>query len=218
MQRQLFNTTKLEIHRSRTSTSVPYRALLADPPWLERGGGKSKRGADRHYPLMSTDDIIATLADVLDLFDDPKFDESCCHLWLWVTNNFLVDGLRVMDRLGFRYVSNAVWIKVSEMPVYGPREAGLDAAGVARSGLQIGLGQYMRHAHELLLFGTRGKAAVPEPKHRMPSVIIAPRRQHSAKPDEQYELIERVSPAPRLEIFARRAWPGWDRWGNQANG
>lgn len=219
MQAKLFrNQTVLEFHRSRESDGPPYKTILADPPWLERGGGKSKRGADRHYELMKTDDIIDLMDSTLRPLDGSKWaiDPTGCHLWMWVTNNFLTDGLRVMDRIGFRYVTNSVWVKMKPIHVYGPKEADLNAVHVAQSALQIGLGQYMRHSHEILLFGTSGKAMVPEPKHRPPSAIIAPRRIHSAKPDEQYELIERVSPGPRLEMFARRAWPSWDRWGKEA--
>ena len=75
-----------------------YRCIVADPPWNERGGGKIKRGADRHYPLMKTPDIACML-----LAPAWRPAESC-HLWLWVTDNFLPDGLLVMDALGFRYV------------------------------------------------------------------------------------------------------------------
>jgi hypothetical protein len=84
-----------------------------------------------------------------------------------------------------------------------------------RGNLQIGLGQYMRHAHEWLLLGTRGRAMIPEPANRMPSVIFAERTKHSKKPQEAYGLIERASPGPRLEMFAREPRDGWDVWGNE---
>ena len=100
------------------------RTIVADPPWLERGGGQCKRGADRHYPLMPTDAIIKLMREVLFMRVEPH-----AHLYLWVTNNFLPDGLLVGKALGFRYVTNLCWVK--------------DRAG---------LGQYWRGQHELLLF------------------------------------------------------------------
>lgn len=170
-----------------------FRRVLMDPPWLERGGGKSKRGADRHYPLMHTPDIVTTITDC------PLWRgvDASAHLWCWVTDNFLRDGLGVMEALGFRYVRTMCWVKLQQNEV------------------QIGLGQYLRGAHELCLFGVRGDAMVPPPENRPPSVVLAPRGRHSAKPAETYEVIERVSPGPGLEIFARTERPGWTAWGNE---
>ena len=117
---------------------------------------------------------------------------SGCHLWLWVTRTHLPTGLWVMEQLGFRYVSNAVWMKKD-----------------------IGIGQYMRTQHEVLLLGSAGKAMVPPPERRPSSVIVAPQEAHSRKPEESYKLIETVSPGPRLEMFARRRRRGWDCWGDE---
>lgn len=104
---------------------MKYHTIYADPPWMERGGGKIKRGADRHYPLMSTKDIMA--------LDVPSSAADDCHLYLWVTNNFLPDGLKVMEAWGFRYVTMITWLK--------------DRAG---------LGQYFRGITESCLFGIKG--------------------------------------------------------------
>lgn len=164
-----------------------YRAIMMDPPWTEVGGGRIKRGADRHYPLVKTKDMPA-LIQAGDLWR-PAED---CHLWMWVTNNYLKDGLWLMEELGFRYVTNAVWVKQRK-----------------------GLGQYMRGQHELLLFGVKGRSMVPGTDCRPPTVIQADRTQHSKKPDEFYELVETVSKGPYLEVFARRGRPGWHSWGNQ---
>ncbi|MBL8909858.1 MAG: DNA methyltransferase [Archangium sp.] len=164
-----------------------------DPPWWEAGGGQVKRGADRHYPLMKTAAICAL--PVRELF----LDDS--HLWLWVTNNFLEDGLEVMRAWGFRYVSNVAWGKVNENGV-----------------VQQGLGQYIRGAHELLLFGVRGQPPyklVDGKRQQTPSLILAPRTEHSVKPDVFYEAAARVSHGPFIEGFARRPRPGWDVWGNE---
>ncbi len=186
-----------------------YRCITLDPPWLERGGGKSKRGADRHYSLMTVDKIVeaVTMAEpVSRLAPD-------CHCWCWVTDNFLEGGLRVMKALGFRYVRTLVWVKVKP-EVYPCIVKGEDCEGA----LTIGLGQYLRGAHELALFGVRGDAMVPPPASRCPSVVFAPKGRHSAKPDTAIKVFESVSPGPRLEMFARTARSGWDAWGNEVPG
>lgn len=178
----------------------PYRCLAADPPWMERGGGKSCRGAQRHYPLMPTPDIIElmrTSSAVARL-------APSAHTWVWVTDNFLRDGFAVLDALGFRYVRTLQWVKLRDG----------DAAPHVR--LQVGLGQYLRGAHEMALLGVRGDAMVPPPSRRRPSVVFAPRARHSAKPQAAFDVFEAVSPGPRVEMFARCARPGWDAWGNEA--
>ncbi len=169
-------------------TQPCYRTILADPPWNERGGGKVKRGADRHYPLLRTAEIIEVMQAQLaarDIAPD-------AHLYLWVTNNFLIKGIAVMGELGFRYVTNRVWAKD-----------------------RFGLGYYFRGQHELLLFGVRGRGPLARTDRKnLPSVIKAPRTKHSAKPIEAYQLIEARSHGPYLEMFARQPRLGWDSWGN----
>ena len=166
-----------------------YRCILADPPWLERGSGKVKRGADRHYPLLNTPDIIRVMLTA------PQWRPCTegCHLWLWVTNNFLPDGLHVMKALGFRYVTNAAWAKD-----------------------RIGLGQYLRGQHEILLFGVRGRL---RSSSRSTSSLLGgrqlPRGAHSAKPEAGHVAAEQVSPGPRVEFFARQRRDGWDAFGNE---
>ncbi len=162
-----------------------YQTIVADPPWLERGGGKIKRGADKHYPLMKTPQIIETMlnANCWHPADD-------CHLYLWTTNNFLKDGLQVMEALGFRYVTMLTWVKD-----------------------RMGLGYYFRGQTEPLLFGVKGKLK-PQVRNE-PTVILAPRRKHSQKPDEAYRKIRAVSPGPRLDMFSRGYREGWDVWGNE---
>jgi len=166
---------------------VTYRCIVADPPWAERGAGQCKRGADRHYPLLADSDMgyVMRESGVWEPDDD-------CHLWIWATNNHLRGGLDLLAELGFRYITNLVWVKD-----------------------RIGLGQYLRGQHELCLLGVRGEAMVPE-KRDVPSVVFAPRGQHSAKPADAFAAIERVSPGPRLEMFARSARGGWTVWGNEA--
>lgn len=164
-----------------------YRCILADPPWAETGGGKIKRGADRHYPVLATPEIIRVMLTA------PAWRPAAdCHLWLWVTNNFLEHGLLVMRALGFRYVTNVVWAK-----------------------RRFGLGQYARGQHELMLFGVRGRLPAIRKTRSLLGGDLLPRREHSRKPDEQYEAIETVSPGPRVEFFARRPRADWDVWGNE---
>lgn len=167
---------------------MKYGTIYADPPWNEAGGGKIRRGADRHYKLMKTADIAALPIRHLAADD--------AHLYLWVTNGHLPDGLRVMDAWGFRYVTNIAWAKD-----------------------RFGLGQYYRGQHELCLFGVRGRV----PYRKLPSgkraqgrtLIAAPRRAHSEKPEEMRGMIEVVSPGPYVELFARRQTEGWDTWGDE---
>jgi len=188
------------------------KCIGMDPPWLERGGGKSKRGADRHYPLMSKQEIFQALKD--STIGGEFSRKASCHLWMWATSNYLPDALWLMQVLGFTYKTSAAWVKVQPCVRIGHDDNGCERPAVDL-GLQIGLGQYMRHAHELLLLGTRGDAMVPEPADRLPSVIFAPRTRHSEKPAEAYALIERASPGARLECFAREQRKGWTVWGDQ---
>lgn len=175
-----------------------YSTIVADPPWQERGAGKCKRGADRHYPLLSTRDIPRVMMSA------PEWrPANDAHLYLWVTNNFLSDGLFVMSALGFRYVTNLVWVKGTL------RDESVDP--------QLGIGQYFRGQHELCFFGVRGDGyAVRTERRDIGSALIATRGRHSAKPSSSYELIEQRSRGPYLEMFARSGRPGWDAWGNQA--
>ena len=165
-----------------------YKTIYADPPWKESGGGKIKRGADRHYPLMTTKDIMALPVKEL--------AEENCHLYLWVTNNFLEDGLKVMKEWGFRYVTTITWYKDG----------------------RPGLGQYYRGKTEHCLFGVKGilPYKVADSKRQQGvSGFIAERGRHSEKPQEMRDMIEKVSYEPRIELFAREQHEKWDIWGNE---
>lgn len=169
-----------------------FKTILADPPWMERGGGKIKRGADKHYPLMRTEHIMDLRVNGLKIWD---LAAEHAHLYLWVTNNFLHDGFDVMSAWGFRYVTCITWVKD-----------------------RIGLGQYFRGQTEQLLFGVRGKPGyklVNGKRQQGTTLIQAPRGAHSAKPEEAYRLIEKVSSGPFIELFARSKRPGWTSWGNE---
>lgn len=214
-----------------------FTTFQIDPPWLERGGGKSKRGADKHYPLLPTPQILEVVADC------PIFlPAENAHMFLWVTDNFLKDGLWLMENLGFRYVRTFQWVKVKGKPKRLDFDTGWAvepdhkrgcAGGVCTCGalaefdleLRYGIGQYARGAHEMMLFGIRGSGqdeSVFSGRRDIPSVFFAPNpkgddnlRIHSRKPDATYELIEARSKGPYAEIFARRGLPGWTAWGNE---
>jgi N6-adenosine-specific RNA methylase IME4 len=123
------------------------------------------------------------------------------HLYLWVPNALLPEGLRVMEAWGFRYVSNIVWAKRR-------KDGGPDGRGV---------GFYFRNVTEILLFGVRGSMRTLQPARSQVNMIETRKREHSRKPDEQYPLIEACSPGPYLELFARHPHPGWVVWGDEAD-
>lgn len=154
-------------------------------PPWPQGGGGIK-GAKNYYTTMSFD-RIKLLGDFIDDISAPD-----SHLYMWAVSNYLQEALDTMRAWGYRYVTNIAWVKD-----------------------RIGLGYYYRTKHELLLFGVKGKALTPHYKSHFPSVLEAPRRKHSAKPHEFYNLIEGVSPGPYLELFARNFHPGWAAWGNE---
>jgi len=124
-----------------------------------------------------------------------------CHLYLWVPNALLREGLDVMEAWGFTYKTNIVWHKIR-------KDGGPDGRGV---------GFYFRNTTELVLFGVRGKLRTFDPGRRQVNIIKSRKREHSRKPDELYEIIEACSPGPYLELFARgRFSEDWVVWGNQS--
>lgn len=164
-----------------------YKTIYADPPWPEHGGGKIKRGADRHYPLMTVPNIK--------LLNVQQFADADCHLYMWVTNNFLQHGLDIMTTWGFTYKTMITWAKD-----------------------RIGLGQYFRGQTEHVLFGVKGRPpykTVDGKRQQGATLISAPRGRHSVKQEAMRRMIETVSYGPYLELFARRPAPGWDIWGNE---
>ena len=174
-----------------------FHTVLADPPW--RFINRTGKVAPEHrrlarYGTMKTDEICAL--PVGDMVKDPA------HLYLWVPNALLPEGLAVMKAWGFDYKSNIVWHKIR-------KDGGSDGRGV---------GFYFRNVTEVLLFGVRGKnARTLAPGRSQVNMMQTRKREHSRKPDEQYQLIESCSKGPYLELFARGTRPGWTYWGNQAN-
>lgn len=173
---------------NRRGQRMKYKTILLDPPWNERGAGKIKRGANKHYNLMTLNEIKTYLQ--INLHNKINDDAHC---YMWVTNNFLKDGLDLLEWLGFRYITNICWAKNS-----------------------IGLGQYFRGQHELCLFGVKGKLPSQAKPRNVSSLITASKRKHSQKPLQMYTNIERTTPGPRVELFSRHKREGWDVIGNEA--
>jgi N6-adenosine-specific RNA methylase IME4 len=173
-----------------------FATILADPPW--RFTNRTGKMAPEHRRLSRYGTLTAD--DIADL-PVVGLAASTAHLYLWVPNALLPDGLRVMHAWGFEYKSNIVWHKLR-------KDGGSDGRGV---------GFYFRNVTELILFGVRGKnARTLAPGRRQVNYVGTRKREHSRKPDEQYEIIESCSPGPYLELFARGTKPGWTVWGNQA--
>jgi N6-adenosine-specific RNA methylase IME4/ParB-like chromosome segregation protein Spo0J len=168
-----------------------YAVLYADPPWQfrvydENSSIASEHGAAGVHYPCMSTNAICALP-VKELATDAAV------LFLWTTAPHLPEALQVVAAWGFTYKTHAVWVKD-----------------------WIGLGYFVRNQHELLLVATRGDMPSPSPANRPSSVIDAPRRGHSRKPDEAYEMIEQMYPElPKIELFARHTRPGWDAWGNE---
>ncbi len=173
-----------------------FATVLADPPWQftnRTGKMAPEHKRLRRYPTLNLQEIKELPVNALLM--EPA------HLYLWVPNALLAEGLQVMASWGFTYKTNIIWYKVR-------KDGGPDRRGV---------GFYFRNVTEMLLFGVRGKNARTLPPGRIQeNIIISPKREHSRKPDEQYRLIESCSPGPYIELFARGARPGWFAWGDQA--
>jgi N6-adenosine-specific RNA methylase IME4 len=174
-----------------------FKTILADPPWqFQNRTGKIAPEHKRlaRYGTLTLDDIKALPVG--------NAAQETSHLYLWVPNALLPEGLAVMQAWGFNYKSNIVWQKVR-------KDGGPDGRGV---------GFYFRNVTEILLFGVRGKnARTLQPGRTQVNIMSTRKREHSRKPDEQYKLIEGCSPGPYLELFARGVRPEWTIWGNQAD-
>lgn len=171
-----------------------FGTILADPPW--RFGNRTGKMAPEHKRLSRYSTM--TLQEILEL-PVPQLTLPQSHLYLWVPNALVLEGLEVMKRWGFVYKTNIVWFKVR-------KDGGPDGRGV---------GFYFRNVTELVLFGTRGKLRTAAPGRRQVNLISSRKRRHSHKPDELYDIIESCSPGPYLELFARHHRPGWLQWGDE---
>ena len=174
-----------------------FSTILADPPWqFQNRTGKMAPEHRRlsRYPTLSLQEIKNLPVETI--------VEKKAHLYLWVPNALLQEGLQVLDNWGFIYKTNLIWYKIR-------KDGGPDRRGV---------GFYFRNVTEMILFGTRGGDVRTSRSGRSRENIISSRkREHSRKPDEQYNLIEACSWGPYLELFGRGTRNNWSTWGNQAD-
>lgn len=181
----------------KTAGDTKFGTILADPPW--RFANRTGKMAPEHKRLSRYDTM--TLEDICELPVSQISDEPS-HLYLWVPNALLPEGLKVMQSWGFQYKSNLIWHKIR-------KDGGPDGRGV---------GFYFRNVTEVILFGVRGKKArTLEAGRRQVNFLATRKREHSRKPDEQYSLIESCSWGPRIELFSRGIRPNWTVWGDQAD-
>lgn len=172
-----------------------FGTVLADPPW--RFSNRTGKMAPEHkrlsrYATMELEEILRLPV--------AHITAPRAHLYLWVPNALIQEGLDVMKAWGFTYKSNLVWYKTR-------KDGGPDGRGV---------GFYFRNVTELVLFGTKGSMRTLAPGRRQVNIMSTRKREHSRKPDEQYSVVERCSPGPYLEMFARHMREGWTQWGNEA--
>src|SRR5689334_19590925 len=171
-----------------------YSTELVDPPWrFQNSTGKvaPEHKRLRRYQTMTLEEIQAL---PIGAHIAPK-----AHLYLWCPNALLEEGLGVMKAWGFTYKTNIVWYKVR-------KDGGPDGRGV---------GFYFRNVTELLLFGIRGRLRTLAPGRREVNIVATRKQEHSRKPWQVYDVIERCSKGPFLELFARFQRPGWTQWGDE---
>src|SRR5258706_794265 len=175
-------------------TKMGYGIILADPPW--QFNNRTGKVAPEHKRLSR----YSTLS-LQEIKEIPVWLVAAeqSHLYLWVPNALLREGLEVMEAWGFQYKTNIIWHKIR-------KDGGPDGRGV---------GFYFRNTTEIILFGIRGKLRTLKPGRSQVNVIKTRKREHSRKPDELYNVIEACSPGPYLELFARGQREKWDQWGNE---
>ena len=171
-----------------------FGTILADPPW--RFANRTGKMASEHKRLSRYSTM--TLQEIMELpVSQLTLPQS--HLYLWIPNALISEGLEVMKRWGFTYKTNMVWHKIR-------KDGGPDGRGV---------GFYFRNVTELVLFGTRRNLRTLPPGRKQVNIILSRKREHSRKPEELYPIIEQCSPGPYLELFAREKRPGWTQWGDE---
>jgi len=173
-----------------------FGTILADPPWkFQNRTGKMAPEHKRlyRYDTMSNEDILAMPIEEVAL---PQ-----SHLYLWVPNALVENGLQVMRAWGFEYKTMLIWYKIR-------KDGGPDRRGV---------GFYFRNVTEIILFGVRGSLRTGQQGRKQENIILSQKRGHSRKPDEIFPIIEGCSPGPYLELFARQKRKGWDAWGNETD-
>jgi N6-adenosine-specific RNA methylase IME4 len=170
-----------------------FGTILADPPW--RFSNRTGKMAPEHKRLLRYETM-----SMQEIYELPvaQLAAAKSHLYLWVPNALILEGLEVMKRWGFTYKTNLIWFKIR-------KDGGPDGRGV---------GFYFRNVTEIVLFGIRGSLRTSNPGRRQVNIISSRKREHSRKPDELYPIIEACSPGPYIELFARHKRAGWKQWGN----
>lgn len=176
--------------------SGKYGTILADPPW--RFSNRTGKMAPEHRRLCRYNTLTFKEIKALPVAEVAA-EQS--HLYLWVPNALVAEGLEVLAAWGFTYKTNIIWHKIR-------KDGGPDGRGV---------GFYFRNTTEMVLFGIRGKLRTNKPGRTQVNIIKTRKREHSRKPDELYSIIESCSPGPYLELFARGKREGWSLWGNEAD-
>jgi len=170
-----------------------YRTIVADPPWrYELRVNDETHRARSPYGTMSTEEIMGLPVG--------GWAQENSHLYLWVTNAFMGEGLEIIKAWGFHFKTLITWVKGR---FEGPRLIH-----------HIGTGNYFRNSTEHILFAVRG--SLPVLNHDAPTAFIAPRGEHSEKPAAFYDLVQHMSPGPYLDVFARKQRFQWDTWGDEA--
>lgn len=177
-------------------SKIGYGTILADPPWQFQN--RTGKVAPEHRRLSRYTTL--TLQEIMEI-PVPLVAAEKSHLYLWVPNALIREGLEVLKAWGFEYKTNIVWHKIR-------KDGEPDGRGV---------GFYFRNTTELILFGVRGRLRTLKRGRTQVNILRTRKREHSRKPDELYEIIEACSPGPYLELFARGDKPGWDQWGNEAD-
>ncbi len=170
-----------------------YRTIVADPPWGYRTARITTTGRQRRAEAIGH--YLTVRAEDLAALPVAALAEDDAHLYLWTTNPILPEAFPVMEAWGFRYVTLLTWEKRGT----------------------LGMGFSFRNQTEHILFGIRGALPIP-PEKRERTIFAAPKGRHSEKPDCFLDMVQRVSPGPYLELFARRARFGWDYWGDESLG
>ena len=173
-----------------------YTTILADPPW--RFTNRTGKVAPEHKRLSRY--VTLTMKEINSLPVKDVLTETA-HLYLWVPNALLQEGLKVLKSWGFVYKTNIIWHKIR-------KDGEPDGRGV---------GFYFRNTTEMVLFGIKGKMRTLQPGRSQVNIIKTRKREHSRKPDELYNIIESCSPGPYLELFARGNREGWSQWGNEVD-
>lgn len=195
--------------------SIPkgrYKAIVADPPWhfkartaLQMENWSSRRDVEKHYPIMNIADIKAMPVREVAAPD--------AHLFLWTTGPCLRMAFDVIEAWGFRYSAVAfTWVKLKR----SINPAQLRIVPTQEADLHVGLGLTTRKNAEFCLLGRRGNARREAKDVR--EIILSPVQEHSRKPEEAQNRVERYCEGPYLELFARRVRPGWAAFGNEIGG